>query len=558
MSTGLSNRRLAELLDRHGKLLEIAGESTFRSRAYAKAAEVIRDHGNPVSELSQDGGLQTLPGIGDAMAGAIASLLETGTFAAHDELIARFPETLLDLASVPGIGAKSVNKLYATLHIATLEQLEAAAAAGSIATTPGLGNRVQKAAVEGLAQLARRTGKIPLGIARTAAAMFVTAYGIARPQDKMSAAGGVRRWDVLVDEQIFVIGTDTPSAARSAIAVIPGVERLAPSSIGVLAIEFDDGTRGRVILTTSDSFGTELVRWTATAEHLAYLGVVTEGLATEEQVYAAAGLPWIPPELRTDGEALTRLNDIATLITVADLNGELHAHTTWSDGQATVEEMAQSAGRRGYRFLGITDHSQSLGVANGLDARRLSAQRAELAAASARAGIPLLAGAEVEVLSDGSLDYPDPILSELDVVVASIHGGLRQSREKLADRQLRTLRNPHVDILAHPSGRLLERRDGGDFDWNLAFSTAAETGTALEINADPARLDLDPSLARQAVDAGCLITINSDSHWSEGFDTVEYGVMMARRAWLRPEQVLNSWEPERVISWLQNRTPARH
>lgn len=557
MSAELSNRRLAERLDRHAKLLEIAGESAFRARAYTRAAEVVRELDVPANELVRDARLQTFPGIGTAMAGAISSLLATGSFTGHDELVQHFPESLLDLASVPGIGPKSVNKLFTRLHIATLEQLEVAAVDGSIAATPGLGNRVQKAAVEGLAQLAKRTGSIPLGSARAASSMFVTAYRIARPQDEVSAAGGVRRWDVLVDELLFVIATDNPGGAFDAITHIPGVESVTGVAASELAIQFDDDKRGRVLLAPPGSFGSLLARATGSAAHLARLGDVPDGYATEAMVYAAAGLPWIPPELRSGDEAFVRLDDLAGLITTADLNGELHAHTTWSDGHATVEEMADSAMRRGYRFLGVTDHSQSLAVANGLDRHRLTSQRLELAAVSARVGVPLLAGAEVEVLSDGSMDYPDSILAELDVVVGSLHGGLRQPRAKLVDRQVRTLRNPHVDILAHPSGRLLERREGGDFDWDVTFATAAETGAALEINADPARLDLDPALARQAAATGCLITINSDSHWVDGFDTVEFGVMMARKAWLRPDQVLNAWEPERVFLWLQDRAAAR-
>jgi DNA polymerase (family 10) len=557
MSAGLSNRRLAERLDRHARLLEIAGESAFRARAYTRAAEALRDLEVPASTLAQEGKLQSLPGVGEAMAGAISSLLTAGSFAGHDELVQHFPESLLDLASVPGIGPKSVNKLFTKLQVSTLEQLEAAAATGSIAATPGLGNRVQKAAVEGLAQIAKRTGKIPLGSARAAAAMFVAAYTVARPQDVISAAGGVRRWDVLVDELLFVVATDDHAGARDAITQIPGVETVTSVAARELALLFDDDKRGRVILAPLDSFGSVLARMTGSADHVDRLGDIQDGYATEEMVYAAAGLPWIPPELRSGDEVFARLSEIPELITTADLNGELHTHSTWSDGQATVAEMAASARRRGYRFLGITDHSQSLAVANGLDHRRLVAQRAELAAASASVGLPLLAGAEVEVLSDGSMDYPDAVLAELDVVVGSLHGGLRQPRAKLVDRQLRTLRNPNVDILAHPSGRLLERREGGDFDWDLTFATAAETGTALEINADPARLDLDPGLARRAAEAGCLITINSDSHWVDGFDTVEYGIMMARKAWLKPDHVLNAWEPERVFLWLQDREAAR-
>lgn len=557
MSAGLSNSRLAERLDRHARLLEIAGESAFRARSYLRAAETVRELDVPVNEIARDGLLRTLPGVGEAMAGAITSLLETGSFAGHDELTQQFPESLLDLASVPGIGPKSVNKLFTKLKVATLDELAAAAESGIIAATPGLGNRVQKAAVEGLAQLAARTGKIPLGSARAAAALFAAAYSVTRPQDAISATGGVRRWDVLVDELRFVIATADPDDARNAISRLPGVESVTAESAHELAIRFDDDKSGRVYLTSPESYGSLLARTTGTPAHLARLGEISDGLAAEEMVYAAVGLPWIPPELRSGDEVFTRLGEIPDLITTADLNGELHAHTTWSDGQATVEEMARSARKRGYTFLGITDHSQSLAVANGLNHGRLLAQRAELHAASSNVGIPLLAGAEVEVLSDGSMDYPDPVLADLDVVVGSLHGGLRQPRAKLVDRQVRTLRNPHVDILAHPSGRLLERREGGDFDWDITFATAAETGTALEINADPARLDLDPKLARIAAEAGCLITINSDAHWVDGFDTVEFGVMMARKAWLKPAQVLNAWEPERVLLWLRDRAAAR-
>ena len=557
MSSGLSNHRVAERLEQHARLLEIAGESPFRARAYVRAAEAVRDLDQPVSDLAESGALQTLPGVGETMAGAIISLLESGTFPAHRQLVETYPESLLEVASVPGIGPKSVTKLFQTLQIATLEQLAAAVDAGTLAATPGLGNRIQRAAGDGLAQLAKRTGQIPLGPARAAALMFVTAYALARPGDLIAIAGGIRRWDVLVDDLQFVIATDDPGGAFEAITRLPGVESVTTEDHVEIAILFDDDKRGRVWPTPRRSYGSALVRRTGPVEHVDHLGDIPDGLESEDLVYAGAGLPWIPPELRAEHDVFNRLDEISLLIRTTDLNGELHAHTTWSDGQATVEEMALAARKRGYRFLGITDHSQSLAVANGLDQRRLIAQRSELSEAATRVGIPLLAGAEVEVLSDGALDYPDAVLAELDVVVASLHGGLRQPRARLVDRQLRTLRNPHVDILAHPSGRLLERREGGDFDWSLTFATAAETGTALEINADPARLDLDPDLAREAAAAGCLITINSDSHWTDGFDLVEFGVMMARKAWLRPENVLNAWEPERVFRWLRDRASAR-
>jgi DNA polymerase (family 10) len=283
------------------------------------------------------------------------------------------------------------------------------------------------------------------------------------------------------------------------------------------------------------------------------LGEIPELVATEEEVYANHGLPWIPPELRTGSKEFERCPEIPSLVTLNDIHGELHAHTTWSDGGASILEMARAAAGRGYAFLGITDHSHSLGIAGGLDVQRLVAQRQELAKVDGVDDIKVLAGAEVEVLRDGSLDYDNETLAQLEVVVASLHTGLRQPQPALTDRLVSVLQNPNVDIIAHPSGRLIERREGGDFDWERVFATAARTGTALEINAGPARLDLDPHLAQRASAAGCLISVNCDAHNPGGFSVMEYGVAMARRAWLTPDQILNCWSRERVLTWLQRR-----
>ncbi len=239
---------------------------------------------------------------------------------------------------------------------------------------------------------------------------------------------------------------------------------------------------------------------------------------------------------------------------MSDISGEFHAHTTWSDGSASIRQMAEAAASRGYFVLGITDHSHGLGVAGGLDVERLESQRREIDEVDGTDGVKVLAGAEVEVHRDGTLDFDDDTLANLDVVVASLHTGLRQqSREELTARIERVLRNPNVDIGAHPSGRLIERREGGDFDWDMVFASAAETGTALEINADPARLDLDPQLALRASEAGCLITINCDAHHPSGFSLMEFGVAMARRAWLKPDQILNCWPRPRILKWLASR-----
>jgi DNA polymerase (family X) len=321
-----------------------------------------------------------------------------------------------------------------------------------------------------------------------------------------------------------------------------------------MRVSLANGLSADIYLTRPESWGTALLRATGNAAHIERLGAIPEEAATEEEIYASLGLPVIPPELRSGGEEFERPGEISSLVTLADIHGEFHAHTTWSDGAASVRQMADAAAARGYSLLGITDHSHSLAVAGGLDAERLGLQRIEIDEADGEAGVTLLAGTELEVHRDGSLDFDDETLAGLDVVVASLHSGLRQPREVLMARLLRVLENPNVDIIAHPSGRLIERREGGDFDWDRVFEIAARTDTALEINADPARLDLDPSLAYRASQAGCLITINCDAHHPTGFSLMEYGVAMGRRAWLRPDQILNCWSPADIRGWLSSRS----
>ena len=300
------------------------------------------------------------------------------------------------------------------------------------------------------------------------------------------------------------------------------------------------------------------MRATGNAAHVAQLGSLEVDFPTEQEVYNARKLPWIPPELRSGGDEFTRTDEINDLVDLTDIRGEFHCHSTWSDGSASILEWQRRAAARGYEFLGVSDHSHGLGIAGGLDAERLRQQRLEIDDVDRKTSVRVLAGAEVEVHRDGSLDFDLNTLAGLDVVVASLHSGLRQSRDEITQRLVRTLDNPNVDIIAHPSGRLIEQREGGDFDWDTVFAEAARTGTALEINADPARLDLDPHLARQAAAAGCLITINCDAHSPNGFELMEYGIAMARRAWLKPANVLNCRPTDQVVKWLVQRlTPIK-
>ena len=553
MTVGISNSDVADVLERHGRLLEISGESPFRKRAFTRAAESLRLHPERVVELAAAGRLREIPGIGEGISAAIMQIVETGSFDAHSKLTDRIPESLVELTTIPGVGAKTALRLHSELGVDSLATLEAALVSGRVRAAKGLGARAEAAMLAGIEAVQRRSGRTPLGIALPAARAFMTAFSALRPDDALSLAGSARRWDVTVGDLDFVVGSIDFRATATAISTLAMVTDVQWPSEQSMRVTLASGQVADIYLSQPAAWGTTLLRATGNTLHLERLGAIPDQAATEEEVYASHGLPFIPPELRTGHEEFERFAEIPSLVTLADINGEFHAHTTWSDGAASVRQMADAAVARGYNVLGITDHSQGLAVAGGLDVERLRLQRIEIDDANGETGVRVLAGAEVEVHRDGSLDFDEETLAGLDVVVASLHSGLRQPREELMSRLIRVLKNPNVDIIAHPSGRLIERREGGDFDWDRVFAVAAQTGTALEINADPARLDLDSAHAYRASKVGCLITVNCDAHHPSGFSLMEYGVAMARRAWLKPDQILNCWSRVRIADWLSSR-----
>jgi DNA polymerase (family X) len=554
MTVGISNSAVADVLERHGRLLEIAGESPFRTRAFTRAAESLRLLPERVAELAAAGRLREIPGIGEGISAAITQIVETGSFDAHRELTDRIPESLVELTTIPGVGAKTALRLHSELGVDSLATLEAALVSGRVRAAKGLGARAEAAMLAGIEAVQRRSGRTPLGIALPAARAFMAAFSALRPDDALSLAGSARRWDITVGDLDFVVGSIDFRATATAISTLAMVTDVQWPSEQSMRVTLASGQVADIYLSQPAAWGTTLLRATGNTLHLERLGAIPDQAATEEEVYASHGLPFIPPELRTGHEEFERFAEIPSLVTLGDINGEFHAHTTWSDGAASVRQMADAAAARGYNVLGITDHSQGLAVAGGLDVERLRLQRIEIDDANGETGVRVLAGAEVEVHRDGSLDFDEETLAGLDVVVASLHSGLRQPREELMSRLIRVLKNPNVDIIAHPSGRLIERREGGDFDWDRVFAVAAQTGTALEINADPARLDLDPAHAYRASQVGCLITVNCDAHHPSGFSLMEYGVAMARRAWLKPDQILNCWSRVRIAEWLSSRS----
>lgn len=546
----ITNADLASLLDQYGALQGLAGESPFRVRAYHTAAESIRHLDRAVAVIAGEGGLRSIPGVGEGIAGIITEVLRTGTFRAWEEISAALPPTLLDILELPGVGPKTVTRLFRELGIADIDALEASAVSGALRAAPGFGPRVEAAVLARLESVQARTGRMPIGDALPHARALVSALRTALP-GRIELAGSVRRFAETAADIDVVVESSDPDAALAAIAALPIVGEVLDRLGDAIRVRLQSGIEVDAYIAAPSQFGAVLVRATGSAAHLERLTAAPTDASDEMAVYAANGMPWIPPELRLGGEEFDRWREIPGLITVADIKGELHCHSTWSDGTASIAAMAAAAANRGYAYLGITDHSHGLGVAGGLDEARLRAQREELAAVAGP--VRLLAGTEVEVARDGRLDFPAAVLAQLDVVVASLHVGLRQPRTQLMDRLEGGLRNPNVDIIAHPSGRLVERRPPGDFDWDRAFAIAAETGTALEINADPARLDLKREHAAAALAAGCLLVIDCDAHHPAGFDNIGYGVAVARQAWATPDRVVNTWALDRMRDWLGNR-----
>ncbi len=553
-----TNQEVAELLDRFARLLEIGGENPFRVRAYQRAAEAIRHHPEPVSALAESGRLHEIPGVGEGIASVIKEFIATGTVQAMNELERRVPPTLLEVTAIPGVGPKTAARLHKELGIVDVAGLEAAVAEGRIRSLPGMSAKIEAKIAAGIAALRRRTGRHRLGTVLPIGRQFVSDLQQMMPTGtQLSLAGSVRRMLETVGDLDLVIGTGEPEQAMNLIERHPWAAQVFQRTGTLLSLRLTPGVRADIVFAPPEAFGTALVQATGSEAHLKLLGQLPV-CPTESEVYAHFGLPWIPPELRQglDELELARSGRLSSLVTAPDILGEFHAHTEWSDGALSVLDMAQAAKAHGYRFLGISDHTKSLGVARGLDAERVRAQRQEIMQANELTGIRVFASAEIEVSRDGRLDFDDSVLADLDVAIASLHVGLNQPRDELTARLIRVLENPHIDIIAHPSGRLIEQREGGDFDWERVFETAARTGTALEINADPARLDLDAAHARQALAAGCLLTINCDAHHPDGWSMLEYGVAVARRAGATPDRVLNCWPVEKIEAWLRQRGSA--
>lgn len=571
----MNNRQLADTFTLIANLSEIKGEVIYVILAYRKASENLMTLGREASEYWKEGKLREIPAVGKAISEKIDELLTTGKLEFLEKLKQEVPASLADWLQVPGLGPRKISLIWRTLNITALSELETAAKNGQLRDLPGMGVKSESAILEGIASLARRSGRIPLGRAYPLAQQIITTLKGVKGVVAAESAGSLRRMRSTVGDLDILVASKDSAAVMEAFINLPGVSRVLGKGETKSSIEFTDGVRAQVWVHAPEKFGTALQYATGSKDHNVQLRQIAlaKGLslsehsftkangeifcATEQEVYKTLGLPWIPPELREDhGEVqAAKENKLPKLIEVKDIKADLQTHSTWSDGKLSMLEMAQAAAKRGMKVIAFTDHSASLGVTGGLKMEDHKKQAAEIKKIQKQLGdkILVLHASEVEIKADGTLDYPDEFLATLDLVVASMHTSLRQPREKVTQRMINAIRNPHVDIIGHPTGRLISDREGADLDMEAVFKAAAETGVALEINAHPSRLDLDDMYARRAKELGIPISINTDSHSEDDFDNLFYGVAIARRAWLTRDDVINCWSTKKLLSWLNKK-----
>ena len=568
----MNNHVVAAIFAAMADMLAIQGENYHRILAYRRAAENVATLGRPLEEVWQAGEVEAIPGIGKTLASKIDELMDTGRLQAYEKLQAQVPGGVVAMLQIPDVGPKRAALFWKGLDITSVEALEVAAREGRLRTLPGMGSKSEQKVLAGIEALKRRTDRTLLGVA------LVLAQEMLRPLQEVPGvaqagpAGSLRRMRETVGDLDLLVAAEDPEPVMACFQNLDSVAEVLLSGPTKTSIKTHTGFQVDLRVLEPSRWGTALQYFTGSQAH----NIRLRGLAldrgyslseyslkredgteylcsTEEEVYQILGLPFIPPELREDrGEIDVALSgNLPDLVEVEDLKGDLQFHTTWSDGRRGLLEMARAARARGLQYALVTDHSHSLGVAGGLTAEDLGRQRAEIEEVNRETGstFRLLAGTEVEVRGDGTLDFPNEILAQLDLVVASVHTGLRQDRERVTARMLAAIRHPHVDIIAHPTGRLIGGREGADLDMESIFHAAAQSDVALEVNALPERLDLRDDHVRRAIELGVKLVISSDAHDVGGFDVLPLGVATARRGWATAANVLNTLSAEEIVAW---------
>ncbi len=583
-----TNDDIAALFERMSKLLELTGANRFRVNAAAKAARSLKDYPSDLAEIAGDKkALTAIDGVGDGTADKVAEFVRTGAIAEHDELMEKVPAGLLEVLDLPGLGPKTVKLMWDEKGVTDIDGLKAIIADGSIAELPRMGKKSAEKIAAAIEFAEQNVGRTPVGPAMMLAESLVELMRGVPGVQRAAFAGSVRRGRDTIGDVDILVSTDDGEAAREAFLKAEGVTDVLAAGERKCSVRIK--VRNRVMqadlrLVGDDHFGAALMYFTGSKEHNVALreraiargqtlneyglfpdddpkagppqerGIRPVAARTEEEIYEALGLPWIAPELREDRGETKDDHELPALIELADVRAELHAHTTASDGVLSIEELAEHARVRGFHTIAVTDHSQAAAIANGLSPERLEAHIEAVREANERVeGIRVLAGSEVDILKDGDLDYDDELLAKLDIVVASPHTALDQRPEEATKRLLRAIEHPLVHIIGHPCGRIVGGRRGLEPDIPMLAQAAAQHGVALEINANPSRLDLRDQHVRIALDAGAYIAIDCDVHIPEGFDNLRYGVMTGRRGGLTAESCVNAWDADRLWAWLASK-----
>ena len=573
----MDNNDIADAFDEMAELLELQGENPFRVRAYRSGAKAVRELNESIADILADPerSLQNVPGIGQTLADKARSLVETGSLPQLEKLRRETPPILYRLTRIPGLGVKKALVLQRELGVNSLDDLRIACEEHRVRDLKGFGAKTEIAILAGLAIAEAASQRLRLDqVEHLERRLRLHLAGMAAIE-RMEFAGSYRRGkETIGDLDMLVISSD-PASVMDRLATFPGLISTIGRGDTKMSIRVDDQFQVDLRVVPAASFGAALQYFTGSKEHnvavrslarklgltLNEYGVAklespdeTFAGASEEQVYAALGLSWIAPEFREGRKELAWASaggHFPEVIEARHIISDLHMHTHASDGQNSIEEMAHAARARGLKAIAITDHSQRVSMARGLSAQRLLMQWEEIDLINARTtdGFRILKGIECDILESGPLDLPDEVLAEADWVVASIHYGQKQPREQITQRVLDALANPHVDAIAHPTGRLLGQRPAYDIDLSVVIASAAAHGKALELNAHPVRLDLSELNLISAAGAGVPICINSDAHAAEGLDVMRYGIIQARRAGLLRDQVLNTWSVDRLLDW---------
>ena len=576
----MKNAILSELFNEMADVMEILGEDRFRINSYRKVGRVIGDMPTDIEALLATGQLAKTPGIGKSSLAKIEEFIKTGKITAHQQLLKKIPPKLLELLTVPGMGPKGVKAVYEKLNVTSIAKLKSAIKNGSLATLAGFGDKKAAVITRGIEFLEKSTGRIRLDQAMEAAELVRAFLQELSDIKKIQTAGSLRRWaETIGDVDILVAakkGEQIIKAFTSA-EFVQEVLAAGPTKGSAIIQTATSPVHVDVRVVPQESFGAAAQYFTGSKEHnvrlreiaiKAKLKLNEYGLfkgerivagPVEEEIYQKLGLDYIEPLLREDrGEVeAAKNNSLPELIKLGDVKGDFHVHTNASDGDCDISEIARAAKEIGYKYICITDHSRSSAIANGLSAERLAQQIKQIRKLDERIkGITIFAGAEVDILANGSLDFDDKLLAELDFVIAAIHSGLASPREKVTSRTLKAMDNPYVNCIAHPTGRLIGQREAMDLDIAAVIKHAAKTQTALEINANPWRLDLKDIHCKMAIEAGVKLAIGTDAHSVAGLGLMGFGVATAARGWATKADVLNTLSSAKIKSWAKSKRPS--